>query len=342
MKEFPVAPDSDVVLSSRVRLARNYEDIPFAPKMTAEDAQETIRRATTRIANSEQASAYRLYHISEMSDSERRQLVEKHLISYDLLNYKDMAAALISSGETVSIMINEEDHLRIQGLLPGMQLEKTAQLAFQADDILAGGEPFAFDAKWGYLTSCPTNAGTGMRASALLHLPALTLSHKMGAIVQAVGKLGFTVRGLYGEGTESEGNLFQLSNQVTLGRAEDDMIRALIAVCSKVVEQEREERKALVERDADAFTDKLMRSVGILLNARLMDEKEFQRLFSELRLAASVGLLNVSTAGIDAMMTEMQPASLNILADGVLSERDRMLLRASEIRTKLSALIDGK
>ncbi|MBQ3078378.1 MAG: protein arginine kinase [Clostridia bacterium] len=341
MINYMPAPEADVVVSSRIRLARNYSDIPFAPKMTQTHADETIQRAAGRIAGSAQANAYRLVYIARLSDAERKQLVEKHLISYDLLNYKDRAAALISTGETVSIMINEEDHLRIQSLLPGLQLEKTAELAFQADDILSGGEPFAFDARWGYLTSCPTNAGTGMRASALIHLPALTNVRKMGQIIQAVGKLGFTVRGLYGEGSEADGNLYQISNQVTMGRTEEDMIKGLLAVTDQIAEQEREERKKLFDADPDVFTDKIMRSVGIMLNARLMDGKEFMKLYSDLRLAASVGVIDAPIAGIDQLMKDMQTGSLSVLAGRALNDRDKMILRANELRSRLPEILNS-
>ena len=337
---FVSAPEEDIVVSARVRLARNYEDIPFSTKMTSADAQETVRRAATQIASSSQASAFRLVYVSSLSDAERKRLVERRLISYDLLKYADRAAALISSGETISIMINEDDHLRIQGILPGQQLEKAASLAFGADDLLCRNQPIAFDAKWGYLTACPTNAGTGMRASVTMHLPALTNARKMGPTVQAVGKLGFTLRGVYGEDVEADGNLYQLSNHVTMGRSEEDVLKSLAAVAAQVAEQEREERKAFVEQDADAFADKMMRSVGILLNARLLDEKEFMRLYSDIRYASGVGLLDAPIAGIDALMQDAQPASLNVLAGETLSDRDRQLLRASEVRSKLSQLID--
>jgi len=308
--------------------------------MTEEHARTILNRALSDIQNSDQASVYRLVKLSELTDIEKRQLVEKHLISYDLINHSARAACLISSGETVSIMIGEEDHLRIQGLLPGLQLEKAAELAFKADDILSSSHSIAFDSKWGYLTTCPTNAGTGMRASALLHLPAITMTKKMGSVIQAVGKIGFTVRGLYGEGTEAEGNLYQLSNQTSMGKPEEDVIRSLIDVCNEVAETEREARKSLLEKDQDAFCDKMMRSVGILLNARLMDEKEFMRLFSDLRLAAGVGLINAPVTGIDELMENMQSASLSAFFGSPLNERDRMLLRASEIRSRLSTLID--
>lgn len=339
MNKYPMAPDSDVVVSCRVRLARNYQDIPFSTQMDELHAREVVARALKSFQNANMQSLYRLFTMSELSDTERRILVEKHLVSYDLISNKDKAAALISTGETVSIMLNEEDHIRIQGLLPGLQLEKAAQLAFHADDILSKDAPIAFDSKWGYLTACPTNAGTGLRASALVHLPAITLTKQMGALIQAFGKIGFTVRGLYGEGTEAEGNLYQLSNQTAMGRSEEDVIRSLIDACQQVTEQERGARKNLIERDQDAFIDKMMRSVGILLNARLLDEKEFMRLMSDVRLAAGVGVLSAPVSAIDELITKMQPASLASLADAALSERDLMLLRSSEVRNALSGLI---
>lgn len=340
MNSYPLAPESDVVVSCRVRLARNYQDIPFSSKMTLEDAHKTIHRALESVEKSGFQSIYRLVPLSDLTDSEMRVLVEKHLISLDLVHNKEKGAALISTGETVSIMINEEDHLRIQGLLPGLQLEKAAQLAFQADDVLSKNVPIAFDSKWGYLTACPTNAGTGLRASALVHLPAITQTKKMGALIQAFGKIGFTVRGLYGEGTEADGNLYQLSNQTGMGRPEEDVIRSLIDACEQVAEQEREARKSLIEHDQDAFIDKMMRSVGILLNARLLDEKEFMRLMSDVRLAAGVGVINAPIAGIDELIVNMQPGSLSALSESKLSDRDRMLLRASEVRNALSSLIN--
>lgn len=342
MTDFPSAPMTDVVLSCRVRLARNYADIPFSPMMTQAHADITVSRAVSSIEKSDQNGLYRLTLLKELSDTEKKAMVERHLISYDLVNHSERAACLISSGNTVSIMLNEEDHLRIQGLLPGLQLERAAELAFRIDDILTADQPIAFDSKWGYLTTCPANAGTGLRASALLHLPAITMAKQMGSVIQAVGKIGFTVRGLYGEGTEAEGNLFQLSNQTAMGRPEEDVIQSLIDVCNHVAETEKQARNALFEKDSDAFTDKMMRSVGILQNARLLDEKEFMRLFSDLRLAAGTGLIHAPLGEIDLLLEKMQPASLSLLQGKPLSERERMLLRAAEIRNALSALIENK
>ncbi len=266
-------------------------------------------------------------------------LVEHHLISYDLLKYPQYSAALISSGETVSVMLNEEDHLRIQGLLPGMQLERSAQLAFTADDALGAHDAYAFDAQWGYLTSCPTNVGTGMRASAMLHLPALSQSGQIGAIMQAVAKLGLTVRGLYGEGSEAQGNLYQLSNQVTLGRSEDDVIRSLHAATEQIVSHERAMRERAEKKDMYALQDRLLRSWGEAVNARLMSVAELMQRYSDIRYAASMGYLHAPLRALDCLMMDMQPGSLGVRAGKLIGEREGEILRAKLMREQLLALV---
>ena len=260
--------------------------------------------------NSPEGGAFTLLRINDLGDDERRRLVEHHLISYDLLKYPQRSAALISSGETVSVMLNEEDHLRIQGLLPGMQLERSAELAFTADDALGAQSVYAFDPQWGYLTSCPTNVGTGMRASAMLHLPAITRNGQIGAIMQAVAKLGLTVRGLYGEGSEAQGDLYQLSNQVTLGRSEEDVIRSLQAATEQIVGHERAMRERAEKKDMYALQDQLLRSWGEAVNARLMSAKELMRRYSDIRYAASMGYLHAPLRALDCLMMDLQPGSL--------------------------------
>lgn len=333
------APEQDVVMSSRVRLARNYQDIPFAPHMNAEYAQQTIERTSHTVLESSDGQNFRLMRMSELSEDERNRLVEHHLISYDLLKFSDYSAALISSGETVSIMINEEDHLRIQGLLPGMQLERSAELAFKADDTLGTQQNYAFDPQWGYLTSCPTNTGTGMRASAMLHLPALTAAGRISAIVQMVSKLGLTVRGFYGEGSDAMGCLYQLSNQVTLGRTEEDTIKTLSVVTLQIAAQERALREQMHRDDPDALLDKLMRSIALLANARIMGQKEFMQRYSDMRLAASLKLIDASLSEIDHMMMDLQNASLCVRAGHEMNDRQRDKLRADLLRAKLKEIL---
>lgn len=327
-----LAPEQDVVLSSRVRLARNYGNVPFVPMMGDADAQETIARAEASVKASESGAEYQLLRMKELSKDARQRLVEHRLISYDLLKYADHSAALISGGETVSIMINEEDHLRIQGLLPGLQLERAAELAFSADDRLSKGAHFAFDAQLGYLTSCPTNTGTGMRASTMIHLPSLSVAGQTGAILQMVSKLGLTVRGLYGEGSEAQGYLYQLSNQVTLGRTEEDMINSLIAVTMRICGIERSLRDKLKAQDAPAAEDKLMRSIGTLAYARALPLPEFMRRYSDLRLAAVMGFAQTDLHALDVLMMDLQPSSLNVSAGKSLTDDEQNALRANKTR----------
>lgn len=335
----PRAPEQDVVLSSRVRLARNYQDVPFAPHMDADYAQKTIERAADAMLKSEEGQSFRLLRMAELSQDERTTLVEHHLVSYDLLKFADYSAALISSGETISVMVNEEDHLRIQGLLGGMQLERAADLAFKADDLLGADDVYAFDPQWGYLTSCPTNTGTGMRASAMMHLPALSATGQVGAVLQMVSKLGLTVRGLYGEGSDALGCLFQLSNQVTLGRTEEDMIKTLIAATLQIAGQERAVREQMKKSDPDALLDRLMRSVAILANARIMNLSEFMQRYSDMRLAAGMGLIDAPLSTVDRLMMDLQPASLNVRAERELTERERDMLRADILRAQLKEIL---
>ena len=339
MSKFIQAPEHDVVISSRVRLARNYADLPFSARQSREHSEAVISRAREALERAGQLENYALYRMSELEADARTSLVERHLISYDLLKYASRAAAMISSGKTVSVMLNEEDHLRIQGLLPGMQLERSAQLALDADDVLGAIYPFAFDPQWGYLTSCPTNTGTGMRASVMLHLPGLARSGQMAAVMQAVAKLGLTVRGIYGEGSDGKGDLYQLSNQVTLGRSEEDVIRTLVTAAAQMVENERSAREQLEKRDLLALQDKLMRSWGELTNARLMSGKEFMRRYSDIRFAASMGYLSIPQGELDQLMMEMQPGSLAHKAGRLLSEREAEILRAERLAEELPKLV---
>ena len=337
MVHYP-APDEDVVISSRVRLARNYDDIPFIPKMNDEWAAETLKRAVVSVENAGQSDQYRLYEMKDMQVWARDKLVEHHLISYDLLKHADKSAALISSGDTISIMVNEEDHLRIQGLLPGLQVSRAAELAMSADDMLARGGNFAFDVRWGYLTACPTNTGTGMRASAMLHLPALSATGQIGAVMQAFSKLGMTVRGLYGEGSAALGNLYQLSNQVTLGRAEEDMIKSLEVATQQIIDHERATRRKQEQKDSVALQDRLMRSLGILREARVLTAKELMRLYSNVRYAAGMGYVDIAPGVLDKMMMDLQPGSLQTHADRQMSDREMDILRADVMRETLRVI----
>lgn len=326
------APDQDVAVSSRVRLARNYQDAPYMPKMTGEWAEETIRRASEAMMNAPDATAYEGVRMKDLTENEQQELVEHRLISYDLLKYTDYAAALLSSGRTVSVMINEEDHVRVQGLLPGLQLERAAEMAFRADDALSQHAAFAFDAQWGYLTACPANAGTGMRAGVILHLPALQAAGQIGAVVQNMAKIGITIRGLYGEGSDALGGLYLMSNQATLGRSEEDILRSLEAAASQMCSHERELREAVLKQDRLAVEDKLMRSIGVLREARILRLAEFMKYMSDLRLACALEIVDAPMEYIDRLIMDLQPASIRCSAGETLSDRETDEKRAERMR----------
>lgn len=326
------APEQDVAVSSRVRLARNYQDAPYMPKMTDEWAEETIRRASEAMMNAPDATAYEGVRMKDLSENEQQELVEHRLISYDLLKYTDYAAALLSSGRTVSVMINEEDHVRVQGLLPGLQLERAAEMAFRTDDALSQHAAFAFDSQWGYLTACPANAGTGMRAGVILHLPALQAAGQIGALVQNMAKIGITIRGLYGEGSDALGGLYLMSNQATLGRSEEDILRSLETAAGQMCAHERELRAAVLKQDRIAVEDKLMRSVGVLREARVLRLGEFMKMMSDLRLACALEIVDAPLSYIDELIMDLQPASIRSRAKEALSERQTDERRAEYMR----------
>ena len=338
MREYVCAPDQDVVISSRVRLSRNYQDLPFSPKLTPEYANEVIDRTAKSVFNGENGSAFSLFRMSEMEQDARTRLVEHHLISYDLLKFTSRSAAMVSSAGTISVMMNEEDHVRFQGLLPGLQLERSAEMALQLDEKVGEDYPFAFDTQWGFLTACPANTGTGMRACVILHLPALAAAGQMGAVMQSVAKLGLTIRGMYGNGAEAQGQLYQMSNVATLGRSEEDVIRSLVAATEEIVNHERAMRENAEKKDMLQLQDALMRSWGETMHARLMSTKEFMRRYSDIRYAASLGYLHLPIPALDVLMMDLQPGSLGVRAGHLIGEREAEILRAKILREELSTL----
>jgi len=236
-------------------------------------------------------------------------------------------------------MCNEEDHVRVQGLLPGLQLERSADMALRLDEAIGNKYPFAFDSQLGFLTASPANTGTGMRCSVVLHLPALSGGGQMGAIMQAVGKMGLTIRGLYGEGSEARGHLYQLSHQATLGRSEEDVVRSLAAATEQIVGHERAMRESVEKKDMLQLQDTLLRSWGELMYARLMPTKEFMRRYSDIRYAASMGYLHAPLPSLDVLMMDVQPGSLGVRVGKLIGERESEILRAKVLREELPKLV---
>lgn len=330
-------PQNDIILSSRIRLARNISNVPF-PALLDEAGADSIAAMVEDVfkKNEKLASTYKYYSIPEMTGIDRQVLVERHLVSPNLAKQSSKGAAIINEEETLSIMVNEEDHIRIQTILPGLQIKNAWELSSDIDDILERKLEYAFDEKWGYLTSCPTNVGTGMRASVMAHLPALSITGNISRILQAVTQIGLTFRGLYGEGTEIIGNIYQVSNQITLGRSEEEIVENLTAVTSQLVEKEKEARKILLDNNRIHIEDKIWRSLGIMKNARIMQSQECMKLQSDIRLGIDLGIIDgIPVSVLNEIMVAAQPASLQKNFEKDMNPGERDIFRAEMIRKKL-------
>ncbi|SFG94432.1 protein arginine kinase [Desulfotomaculum arcticum] len=331
------SPAGDIVVSSRVRVARNINGFSFPHLLEQEKAEQVIHGIQTALDNSNLKTELELNRMTELSPVERQILVEKHLISPDLLHNHEKKAVTLRDDEAISVMVNEEDHLRIQCLLPGLQLEKAWELVNRVDDGLESTLDYAFSERYGYLTACPTNAGTGMRASVMLHLPGLVLINQIKAVINAVSKLGFAVRGLYGEGTEAHGNLFQISNQVTMGHAEEEIINSLNSVTGQLLAQEREARKVLIRERREQLEDRVGRSYGILKFCHVISSEETMRRLSDVRLGVDLSLINgVNPDQLTELIVKTQPAYLLKQHGGELSPAQRDVLRAEIIRKEFN------
>lgn len=332
-------PDSDVVVSSRVRLARNFDAYPFPQRSTSEQQEKIISETCESLFtdNPVLAESLDLIRFKEISDVEKQIMVEKHLISKELAHSDLQTAALISKDEQISIMINEEDHLRIQCLASGMQLEKIFDLCNYLDDTISQKVDIAYNNKIGYLTSCPTNVGTGIRVSLMLHLPALIMTGYIRPVLESCGKLAVAVRGLYGENTEAYGNMYQLSNQVTLGKSEKDIVTSIEHIAGQVIEQERLLRKELQERNPNKLEDRIMRSYGILRFCRVLTSEEALKRLSDLRLGINLGYIDkLNETDINEMILNIQPGNLIKGSGGMLKPEERNSKRAEYIRDRIN------
>ncbi|WP_010191448.1 protein arginine kinase [Bacillus sp. m3-13] len=331
-------PDSDIVLSSRVRLARNLEKVQFPTVSSNEEAQQIVAIMKQHFGEKKFQDLGELEFLlmEELNALEKRVLVEKHLISPQLAEDSAFGACLLSPNEEVSIMINEEDHIRIQCLFPGLQLNEALQVANSLDDWIEEKIDYAFDEKRGYLTSCPTNVGTGLRASVMMHLPALVLTQQMNRIVPAINQLGLVVRGIYGEGSEALGNIFQISNQMTLGKSEEDIVQDLMGVVQQLISQERSAREALVKTSNIQLEDRVFRSYGLLAHSRIMETKEAAKCLSNVRLGIDLGYItDISRSILNELMILTQPGFLQQYAGGPLKPNERDVRRASLIRERM-------
>jgi protein arginine kinase len=330
-------PDSDIVLSTRIRLARNIEAYQFPIISTNEELKEVVHLFDQTFVGKDydEAGQFELLKMNELQPIEKRVLVEKHLISPHLAEEASFGACLLSENEEVSIMINEEDHIRIQCLFPGFQLSEALDVANGLDDWIEQHVNYAFDEKRGYLTSCPTNVGTGLRASVMMHLPALVMTGQMSRIIPAINQLGLVVRGIFGEGSEALGNIFQISNQITLGKTEEDIVEDLISVAQQLIVQERSARETLIKTAGIQLEDRVHRSYGVLSNCRVIESKEAARCLSDVRLGIDLGFIkNISRNILNELMILTQPGFLQQYAGGALRPNERDIRRATLIRER--------
>lgn len=329
-------PHDRIVMSSRVRLARNLRDASFpgwAKKPERVRILELIRPAVEDTPAMRGAFGESMDNLSAL---DKQILVERHLISREHAAKSAGSGLVFNREETLCVMINEEDHLRMQALRPGLQLRQAWAAIDQLDTELEGRLNYAFSNDWGYLTACPTNLGTGIRVSAMLHLPGLVLAEQINPIIQSVNKLGLAVRGLYGEGTEALGNVFQVSNQMTLGESEIIIVERLEKVLAQIIEHEENARETLLESKSKAVFNHVGRAYGVLANAHIISSKETMNLLSLLRLGVDLGLFaSVDRSLVDELFILTQPAHLQKQHAEKLSAEERDLLRADMMRERL-------
>ena len=329
-----------IVLMTRIRLARNLAGQPFPGWARPAQREKVLEACSNALMAANPLKRGLSIGVTELTDLEKQILVERHLISRELSGSKQGSGVVISKDQAYSIMVNEEDHLRIQVLRSGFQLKKTWNSIDELDSALEANLDFAFSPNLGYLTACPTNLGTGMRASAMMHLPALVISNQMEKVVRAVGQLGMVVRGLFGEGSDASGSIFQISNQTTLGESEDEIMKRLSSVLQSIIEHEMNARAKLMEADAPKLFDKIGRAYGILQNGHLLSSNEAMNLLSLIRLGVDLGVFpDAQRSIIDRLFIEAQPGHLQYAQKGEFEPGQRDLLRAAKLRSEFATFM---
>jgi len=332
-------PHSDIVMTSRVRLARNLRGCPFPGWSQEKQRIDLLNMARPLVEALPEMKEGYSEDYATLSKIKKQVLVERHLISREHAARSTGCAVVVDRKQSVSIMINEEDHFRMQGIRPGLSLRQAFEAIDRVDTELEEQLPYAFDSNLGYLTACPTNLGTGMRASVMVHLPGLVLTDQIAQVMKAVTKIGLAVRGLYGEGTEALGNLFQISNQQTLGEKEQDIIQQIEKVVEGVLRSETNARAKLSEDHRTMLNDQVGRAYAILRHAHILNSKEALNLLSMLRLGADLDLIPECDRSIlDMLLLEIQPAHLQMRAARELSPQERDVLRAEITRQRLQTV----
>lgn len=338
-------PDSDIVISTRVRLARNLADFPFIRRCSDEDRlsiERTVRARMESFTDSHWKAA-QYVDLEPLSEIDRQLLVERQLISREIAESDGSRAVAFDAAEGYSVMVNEEDHLRIQVMKSGLDIKNTWEQVNRIDDMLEEVILYAFHPRYGYLTACPTNVGTGLRVSVMLHLPALVITEQMDRVFRSMQRINVTVRGLYGEGSQYTGDFYQVSNQVTLGHTEADLL-ALVGdeVAPKIIEYERKARAALLKNNRDDLHDEVSRAMGILSTARKISSEETMHHLSKIRLGISMGLIDqLDVKVINQLFLQSQSAHLQKLQGRILGTAERHARRASFLQHHLTGKGDG-
>jgi len=336
-------PYEDTVISSRIRLARNLVNHPFPNKSTAADSERVTREVHAAVNRLAREIDLNFTDLTNYDKNELDYLVDKHLISREMAGKTGPRALITNKDESLSVMVNEEDHLRIQALLPGLQLETAYKVSSDFENRLNRELPFAYDREFGYLTSCPTNIGTGLRASAMMFLPMLVTSGMMNKVLEACVKFGVAVRGVFGENSESSGYIFQISNQVTLGQNEEEIIENISTIITQISEQERAMRNEVYSKHRLVFEDKVYRAYGVLANARSISCAEAMELFAPVRLGIHLGLIKyIDIKEMNRLLVEIQPANIKRLIGKDASAAQRDYKRAEIIRDVMNRTLDNK
>lgn len=324
--------ESDVVVSTRIRFARNIKEFPFTTKYKKEDAEQIINQIINIIP--ELGYGLKLLKLKDMDDITMLSLIEKHIVSPDFaLNKKEIGAIVVNEEENICIMVNEEDHLRIQVFSAGLELENLLNLGLEIEDKIGKKINYAFNENYGFLTACPTNVGTGIRLSVMVHLPALTKTGNINKILDVVNSFNMNIRGIYGEGSNSQGNMYQISNKQTLGISEQEIIKNLKVIIDKIIEQERLARNYLMKNNIE-IEDKIYRSFGILDNCKKISSKECKELLSDVKLGTDLGILDKLTdLKVNKIDIYTKPANLQKYLGKQLDSYERDIKRAEVIKS---------
>jgi protein arginine kinase len=330
-------PESDIVISSRIRLARNLADYPFISRATEQDRARIEKSLRDCILHSDEAAQLLYLDVDQLAGLDRQLLVERHLISREHAESQGARAVAIDRGETYSVMINEEDHLRVQVMHSGLDLADAWEQINRLDDLIESKVTYAYHARLGYLTACPTNVGTGMRVSVMLHLPALVITRQIEKVFRSLQKISLAVRGLYGEGSQAMGDFYQISNQITLGRSEEDLIKQVGDIVPVIINYERQARDFLIRESHESLHDRVSRAYGILRNAQTISSEETMHLLSSVRMGVNLGLIDgLEIPTINELFLQTQPAHLQKISGTELDTADRNIERARYLRRHLN------